>query len=285
MSWWTVGICSFKDWWRASINARYLSAFELGFTLHHPLFDAIILTQGAQLIHFQPKGAEPFLWSAELSTFQKGKAFRGGIPLCWPWFGKAGTPSHGFARFSEWKLSSYIENDVEIKIVFELSDSPKTRALWPYAFCARLEMSLGSDVEISLHVNAEKESTAALHTYLSCNDIHQVHVTGLGSSYHDALHGGVLCEAEENPLHVNHAVDRVYTKPEAITLIEQNTRTLRLSHRNHSDVVVWNPWAEGERSFSDMKEGDYIKMLCIESARISKPLSCEDTLHVKIASL
>jgi len=280
-----VGIYWCKDLWRASINTHYLTQNEISLELHHPLFDATILMQGAQLIQFQPKGEEPFFWCAELSTFQKGKAFRGGVPLCWPWFGKAGTPSHGFARISEWEVSSYTENEEGIRIVFELSDSLTTRALWPYAFRARLVMNLGSAVEISLHVNAEHESTAALHTYIACKHINDVTVTGLGRTYKDALHGGVVCEEAESALHVNHAIDRIYTEPEATTLFHENKRTLSLAHKNHSDVVFWNPWQEGEVGFADMKEGDYTKMVCIESARISKPLSCEDALHVKIKSL
>ena len=278
-----VGIYWYNDLWRASTNVQYLTTTPLGFELHHPLFDATILKQGAQLIAFQPKGKEPLFWSAERSTFQKGKAFRGGIPLCWPWFGKAGTPSHGFARISEWELISHEESEEGVQLIFELGDSAMTRALWPYAFSARLEMNLGRDVELCLHVNAETKSTAAFHTYLTCNDIHEVSVTGLGDVYMDALKGGVLCESTQSPLHVSHAVDRVYTKPELKTVLHEHAHRICITHENHSDIVVWNPWSEGEATLSDMREGDYTKMLCIETARISKPLSCHDRLHVKIA--
>jgi glucose-6-phosphate 1-epimerase len=279
------GICWCNDLWRASINAQYLTQNDLFYEIRHPLFDATILMQGAQLIHFQPKGGEPFFWSAKRSTLQKGKAFRGGIPVCWPWFGKASTPSHGFARIVEWKMVQYVEHEEGVQLVFELHDSAFTRSLWDYAFSARLEMHLGFDVELRLHVNAEKESTAALHSYLTCKDIHDVTVMGLGSAYNDALQGGLVCKEGEAILHVKHEVDRVYTTPEATTLLFEADRTLSITHENHSDVVVWNPWHESERNFSDMKEGDYTKMLCIESARISKPLACEDYLHVKIAML
>ena len=279
------GICWCNDLWRVSINAQYLISNDLFFEIHHPLFDAILLKQGAQLIHFQPKGGEPFFWSAKRSTFQKGKAFRGGIPLCWPWFGKIGTPAHGFARIVEWEMAQYVENEEGIQLIFELRDNAFTRSLWDYAFNARLEMNLGRDVELCLHVNAEKESTVALHTYLMCQNIHDVTVMGLGSAYNDALQGGMACETKEPVLHVTHSIDRVYTMPEATTLLREKDRTLSITHKNYSDVVVWNPWREGESSFADMNENDYTQMLCIESARISKPLACEDRLQVKIASL
>jgi len=279
------GICWCNDLWRASINAQYLTQNDLFLEIYHPLFDAILLKQGAQLIHFQPKGGEPFFWSAKRSTFQKSKAFRGGIPLCWPWFGKTGTPAHGFARIVEWEMAQYRENEEGVQLIFELHNDAFTRSLWDYAFRARLEIHLNRAVELCLHVNAEKASTAALHSYFTCQNIHDVTVMGLGQTYNDALQGGLPCKNEEGVLHVNHSIDRVYTMPEATTLLREKDRTLSITHENHSDVVVWNPWREGESSFADMNENDYTQMLCIESARISKPLACEDRLHVKIASL
>ena len=255
---------------------------DMFFHVNHPLFDAIILRQGAQLIHFQPKGDGPILWSAKLSTFEKGKAFRGGIPICWPWFGKMGNPSHGFARIMTWELIKHSSDDEGMDLIFELGDSAKTREIWPYAFKTTLKMHLGRDISISLHVNAQKQSTAALHSYLTCKDILDVNVEGLGANYNDALIGGAVCESHEKALHVSCAVDRIYTHANEITLLKEHEKTLSIAHQNHSDVVVWNPWKEGAMQLADMKEEDYTKMLCIETARISKPLTCDDSLHVRI---
>lgn len=254
-------------------------------SLSHPLFDAIILRQGAQLIHFQPKNVSPFLWSAKLSTFEKGKAFRGGIPICWPWFGKEGTPSHGFARLMEWQLIENSKSEAGITLCFELTDSPMTRLLWPYAFRATLKMQLTEEINLSLHVNAEHESTAALHTYLTCKNIFDVDIEGLGAVYKDALQNGTLCESKTKSLHVTEGIDRVYTMPHQTTVVSDSTTRLQLSHEHHSDVVVWNPWKEGSANLPDMDMDDYKKMICVETARISKPLACEDSLHVRIHRL
>ncbi len=255
---------------------------DMFLSITHPLFDAIILRQGAQLVHFKPVNKESVLWSAEFCTFEKGKAFRGGIPICWPWFGKEGSPSHGFARIMLWELVKHSSDDEGVELVFELNDSVKTREIWPYAFRTTLKMHLGRDIAISLHVKAQKQSTAALHTYLTCKDILDVNVVGLGSQYKDALRGTIVCERYEKALHVSQAVDRIYTQAEAITLLKEHSRVLSIFHQNYSDVVVWNPWREGAIKFVDMKEDDYTQMLCIETARISKPLACEDSLHVRI---
>lgn len=73
--WWMAGICWCKNLWRASIKAQYLQENDISFEIHYPLFDATILKQGAQLIHFQPKGGDSLLWSAELSTLKKARLF------------------------------------------------------------------------------------------------------------------------------------------------------------------------------------------------------------------
>jgi glucose-6-phosphate 1-epimerase len=277
-----VGICWYKNSWRVSINAQYIKKTAIGFELDHPLFDAIILKQGAQLIHFQPKGGSALFWKADLSTFEAGKAFRGGIPLCWPWFGKAGNPTHGFARIMEWEIVLHVENEEGVQLVFELHDSATTRAIWPYAFFLRLEMNLGREVALTLHINTEKESTGALHTYFSCDAIHNVYVTGLGYHYTDALQNGKRCESEDDMLQVNHALDRIYTQPQSNIVFTDTKRRVSVSQKNHSDVVVWNPWKEGAAKLSDMKKDDYTRMLCVESARISKPFNDDDSLQITI---
>jgi len=250
--------------------------------LHHPLFDAIILRQGAQLIHFQPKGEKALLWFAALSTFKKGKAFRGGIPLCWPWFGSTKIPSHGFARLVEWTLCLHHESDAGVHLVFELRDSAITRAFWPHAFIATLEMKLGQDVSLHFHVTSEEASTAALHAYFTCNEIRDVEIIGLGDSYTDSLQLGAACTCHDKILHVNQPIDRIYTHPQDTLFLKEHERTVSLFPKNHSDIVVWNPWIEGAKKLFDMQEDDYTHMFCVETARISKPLQREDSLQVTL---
>lgn len=58
--------------------------------------------QGATVTHFRPVGEDPVLWLSTQAVYASGKAIRGGIPICWPWFGPhpddPGKPDHGFAR-------------------------------------------------------------------------------------------------------------------------------------------------------------------------------------------
>ena len=64
--------------------------------------------QGAHITAWQPAGERPVLWLSPASAFAAGKAIRGGVPICLPWFGahpdNPSAPSHGFVRTSPWTL-------------------------------------------------------------------------------------------------------------------------------------------------------------------------------------
>jgi glucose-6-phosphate 1-epimerase len=71
---------------------------------------AEIYLYGAQVTSWKPVGYDDVLFVSEESHWQQGKAIRGGIPICFPWFrGKPDdpqAPTHGFVRTKEWELDS-----------------------------------------------------------------------------------------------------------------------------------------------------------------------------------
>ena len=70
-----------------------------------PLATARAALQGAQVLAWRPDGMPPVLWLSGAAVFQPGKAVRGGIPVCWPWFGdRPGHNAHGFVRTRLWEL-------------------------------------------------------------------------------------------------------------------------------------------------------------------------------------
>src|SRR5689334_12327580 len=70
-----------------------------------PWSAAEIYLNGAHISHFQKNGEPPLIFMSRKSYFAPGKAIRGGVPICFPWFGnRDGQPSHGFARITEWEL-------------------------------------------------------------------------------------------------------------------------------------------------------------------------------------
>ena len=71
-----------------------------------PWSTAEVYLHGAQVTGFQKVGEPPLLFLSRQSRFEPGKAIRGGVPICFPWFGpRPGGPAHGFARITEWDLA------------------------------------------------------------------------------------------------------------------------------------------------------------------------------------
>src|SRR4051794_5354975 len=74
-----------------------------------PLAEAHVYLHGAHVTHFAARGQKPFLFLSAESHFASDTPIRGGVPICFPWFGpKAGdtaAPMHGFARLLSWDVA------------------------------------------------------------------------------------------------------------------------------------------------------------------------------------
>lgn len=246
--------------------------------INHPLFHATILRQGAQLISWIPTGTTDIFWSSDISHYHSGKAFRGGIPICWPWFGKAHSPAHGFARIMPWELIKREDTTQCVILEFQLSETPQTLKIWPHPFTLTLRMTLSSSCCVTLHIDAPVPTTGALHTYLRTSDITQSSITGLGDFYLDSLQENTLITTQNPTLKIGEEVDRIYTHSHQENTLTTPEKTLRLTHDGYSDVVVWNPWISRSLQITDMDQDDYRRMVCIETARITKAFELNDTI-------
>ncbi|MDR0805810.1 MAG: D-hexose-6-phosphate mutarotase [Enterobacteriaceae bacterium] len=256
--------------------------------VNHPKARGAIALQGAHLLAWQPNGEEPVIWLSEKSLFKAGEPIRGGIPICWPWFGKVNTPPHGFARNEEWRLTAHDESDHCVWLTFSLKDNENTRKIWPHSFCLIARIKIGTCCEIELESHGDDYSiTAALHSYFNIGDINQVKVCGLGNHYFDKIAGGTY-DTSDKKLTFNGTVDRIYTQPEAFSVIQDPVlgRSIEIHHRNANDVVAWNPGAEGTSGINDMANDGYKKMVCVETASVSKPIEVEnDKFHYLSATI
>src|SRR5580700_6537975 len=77
--------------------------------------DGHIYLHGAHVAHYQRHGEKPLIFMSGKSHFAPDKAIRGGVPICFPWFGPkkddAAAPAHGFARLKQWALESTKKTD------------------------------------------------------------------------------------------------------------------------------------------------------------------------------
>ena len=236
----------------------------------HPKVRAAVALQGAHLLAWQPEDQEPVLWMSSASAFKEGVAIRGGIPICWPWFGPAGKPSHGFARNMPWELTDHKENDQGVVLTLTLKSSEETLALWPHDFTLTARFTLGETCHIELESTGDFEANSALHTYFNIGDIADVSIKGLGGSFIDKV-DGAKTKQETGDLTFSGQTDRIYTQPQATSEIIDPVlkRTLVIAHENNADVVAWNPGAQLSVSMADMPDDGYKTMVCVETAQVS----------------
>ncbi|MBU1140677.1 MAG: D-hexose-6-phosphate mutarotase [Proteobacteria bacterium] len=235
---------------------------------------AKIALQGAHLFHYQRLGHAPLLWLSEKSFFEAGKAIRGGVPICWPWFGRHKTeknlPQHGFARNVLWKLLEARENDAcSTEITLQLTSSEESLQLWPHRFELLLQVTVSETLCIALtSKNCDKttcEISSALHSYFAVTNIDNVSVEGLENTlYFDAVTNE--SKTQKGPLFITEEVDRIYQKVHNPLILHDQTRTVHIAATGSSSAVVWNPWITKCANMNDMQDIGYQTMLCIETA-------------------
>lgn len=247
--------------------------------IHNAHAQAHISLYGGQVLSFRPHAHTDLLFLSEQALYQDGKAIRGGVPVCWPWFGPdpqaLGRPNHGFARTQQWALRHTASTaEGETQITLGLTDTPDTRALWPHAFELTLDIRIGATLELVLTTRntgtAPFDITQALHTYLAVSDSAQATVHGLdGCRYIDnatGAHGALRQQADS--VRFEAEVDRIYTgAPAELALVDgAGQRTLRIASAGSQTAVVWNPGATVAARMADLPSGGERHFVCVETA-------------------
>ncbi|POT99601.1 D-hexose-6-phosphate mutarotase [Escherichia sp. ESNIH1] len=257
------------------ISRRQLDELEV-LVIDHPQVKASFALQGAHLLSFKPAGEEEVLWLSGNTPFKNGVALRGGVPVCWPWFGPAqqqGLPAHGIARILPWTLTAHNEDENGVVLTFELQSSDATRELWPHDFTLFARFKLCQTCEIELEAHGEFETTSALHTYFNVGDISAVKVSGLGDRFIDKVNNAQEDVLTDGVQTFPDRTDRVYLNPEACSVIHDGAlnRAIEVIHHHHSNVVGWNPGPALSVSMADMPNDGYKTFVCVESACVTVP--------------
>lgn len=266
-----------------TLNSRFGLAGSLHFVdsgsglpvaeIQTPHASARVALQGAQVLTWQPTGQNPVLWVSKATVYAPGKGVRGGVPVCWPWFGaREGLPAHGFVRTRLWEIRD-TSRDAAGQVVLRLGmvDDASTRALWDFAFDLELIVTMGQTLSMALVTRntgtAPFTLTDALHTYFCVGDIAQTLVQGLdGCNYLDKVQNFAQLK-QAGGVEFTGETDRIYMDTTADCLIEDKAwgRTIRVAKHGSTSTVVWNPWSEREKAFADMAAGEFKDMLCVET--------------------
>ncbi len=237
---------------------------------------AEVYLHGATVTSFQPRDTAPVLWLSTQSLFQPTKAIRGGIPICWPWFGPhpidKTKPQHGFARISEWSVAGCAASaDGKVQLHLKLADSEISRALWPHEFHLELAVTLGRELKVELTARNTGRETfqtgGALHSYFQIGDINQTRVEGLdGREYIDKPDADRI-KRQSGLVRIAEEVDRVYLDTEDTCLIHDaaQRRVIKVAKTGSRSSVVWNPWIAKAAKMTDFPDDGYRTMVCVET--------------------
>lgn len=225
---------------------------------------------GGHVTHWQPRGQEPVLWMSETAVFREGKAIRGGIPICFPWFGPKAdapdAPSHGTVRTKRWTLEE-TEVQGELAKVVLATETEGWRV--------RMEINFGPTLQTSLVAENLNDTLAryedALHTYLTVSDAREVQIVGLEkASYLDKVDAGAEKPPSGQAIAFVGETDRVYMCTEStVTLNDPKLkRAIAVEKAGSKSTVVWNPWIDKAAALGDMPDDAWPGMCCIETANI-----------------
>jgi D-hexose-6-phosphate mutarotase len=274
----------------AELQGRFASADFLSFSEMSPGFAAVevktafstatLALQGAHVMTWQPRGQKPVIWLSKAAKFAPGKSIRGGIPLCWPWFGahatETGYPGHGFARTIPWTLR-YARKlpDGRARLEFEPVMNDAARAQWPHDSAVKYSVTVGQELVVGLTTRNSGtvafQLGQALHTYFDIGDIHAASVYGLeGCTYIDKVAGGKRMK-QKGAVSFSGETDRIYLGTNGCCGIVDPVlkRTLLITSTGSRSTVVWTPWTEKAAKLGDLGRNGENRMVCIETANVA----------------
>jgi glucose-6-phosphate 1-epimerase len=243
-----------------------------------PTASADVYLQGAQLTSWNPVASEDVIFVSEHARWEAGRAIRGGIPICFPWFrGKTDNPqapAHGFVRTKTWQLDSLVQEQNSVIVTLSTESDKDTMQWWPHDFRLRYRVTIGVELRLELIVTNTGSNPIrfeeALHTYHKVGDAEKIHITGLDKTT-------FLDNTDLNREKLQHS-DVVISKPmDNAYLNTQNTlelidpvlqRRIRIEKENSLTTVVWNPGKQGAESLADLGNDEWRQMACVEASNI-----------------
>ena len=246
----------------------------------------VIAEQGAQVLEYRLDNDPPVIWLSEQAEYHHGRGVRGGVPICWPWFGALARnpetvrqqysdetgPAHGWVRSLPWTLTDRQQDEqrVQLTLVANAAAMPEGTP----AVTLRLRITLDDALTLTLinhnHSDQPVVVSQALHSYFAVSDSRNVTLQGLDQKpYVDAMDHW-HSHRQRGPLTFRDETDRLYLQLGPTLHIDDPDwrRRITLSTSGSQSAVVWNPWVEKSQRLSQFADDAWQRMLCIETARV-----------------
>ena len=276
--------------------------------IRHGNAELVVARQGAQILGYQVDGQQPLIWQNEAAVFKKGKAVRGGMPVCWPWFGnldrnpdsvqamrQSSEPAkaHGEVRAIDWELLGVAEDGDALLVELVQPQAEGHLPGWPHNVALKLSIRLDQALNVSLvSFNAGQETVTfsqALHTYFAVSDVHQISIEGLdGLRYLETLENWAE-RKQTGELVFTGETDRVYLDtPNLLSIVDpQWQRRVHIQTSGSNSAILWNPWIEKTGRFTDMAADGWQRMVCVETANVMGDVVtlAPDEMHIMGVSI
>lgn len=268
------------------LNDKFSIEGELGFdeleegmvfiSVSNKYAEADISLYGAHLTRFTPHKTMDIMWMSPQSYFEEGRPIRGGIPVCFPWFGLHKTdsskPQHGFARLMFWDvIETKALSGGETLVRLQLCSSEETKKYWPHDFCAEMIFVIGKTLKATLKVKNTSENpfeySCALHSYYNISAIDEITISGLqNTGYYNQLDGNNYSQ-ESELLEIKTAETRHYQDTVADCVISDPVfgRKILVSKTGSKVTTVWNPGEETCSKIDDIPDDGFHSFVCIEA--------------------
>jgi glucose-6-phosphate 1-epimerase len=259
----------------------------LAINIHNRTAEATIFLQGAQLSQYQPHKEPPVIWLSPDCDYKLGSPLRGGIPICWPWFGaldknpasvqqqvsSSEEQAHGFVRVLEWDID-FINAISLDETVLQMSLTLDANERWPFACKLVMKFTIGARLTVCFEVlNNDSKAlvfTSALHSYFAIGDISKTQISGLDSKpFVDALNDREVF-TQHGDITIDREIDRIYETNGGDVQVVDNEwqRQISIVSNSSANAVVWNPWIEKSKRLPQFSDLSFKQMLCVESANV-----------------
>jgi glucose-6-phosphate 1-epimerase len=235
---------------------------------------------GAHVTSWNPAGGEEVLFLSSQSRWEEGRAIRGGVPICFPWFGDKTddpkAPAHGFVRTKGWQLESIEQVGEAVTVSMFIESDESTRKWWPADFRLVHRATFGRELTLELVVTNTGKTPLrfeeALHSYYRVGNIEKTRVEGLDAvDYLDKVDSNRK-KSQQGGISIASETDRVYLNTSGpVELVDPVLhRRTGVTKTNSRTTVVWNPWVQKARSMSDLADDEWVQMICIETSNVSE---------------
>jgi glucose-6-phosphate 1-epimerase len=233
---------------------------------------------GSHVTSWAPQASGEGLYLSPKSLFQDGRAIRGGVPVCFPWFGdKADDPSapaHGFVRTKTWELQSIESAGKSVIVSMSTESGDDTRKWWPHDFRLTCRTTFGAELKIELIVTnsgtAPFTFEEALHAYFAVGDATAAHVRGLDATRYIDKTDQFTEKMQSGDVGFSAETDRVYlaTERDLELLDPAGKRSVGVHKQDSHTTVVWNPWSEKSIALQDLGANEWKHFVCIETTNV-----------------